>query len=74
MASPTAFCLVCSRTTSGKYCEYHSKSFDKFTSGYEFWKSALGEISWEDYLRKLLELQETGSSIRDIIEKELQIQ
>ncbi len=73
MASPTAFCLICSRATSGKYCEYHCKSFDKLVSGYESWKRALGEISWENYLRKLLELQETGSSIRDIIQKELQI-
>ena len=74
MASPMAFCLICSRTTSSKYCGYHSKSFDKLASGYESWKRALGEISWEDYLRNLLELQETGSYIRDIVEKELQIQ
>jgi hypothetical protein len=33
---------------------------------------ALGEISWRNYLRKVVELQETGSSIRDIIQKELQ--
>lgn len=74
MASPTAFCLICSQATSGKYCDYHSKSFAKLASGYESWKKALGEISWEDYLRKLLELRETGSSIRDVIEKELQLQ
>lgn len=30
-------------------------------------------MSWEDYLRKLLELQETGFSIKDVIEKELGI-
>jgi hypothetical protein len=74
MASPTAFCLICARATHDKYCDYHCKSFDKLVSRYESWKRALGEISWEDYLTKLLELQETGSSIRDIIEKELQIQ
>ncbi len=73
MASPTASCLICSRTTSGRYCEYHSKSFDKLASEYESWKRALGKISWEDYLRNLLELQETGSSIRAIIENELRI-
>jgi hypothetical protein len=39
--------------------------------GYEFWKRAWGEISWEYYLRKLLELQETGFSIREVIEKEM---
>jgi hypothetical protein len=73
MDSSQASCLICSRTTSGNYCEYHSRSFHKLVSGYESWKRALGEMSWEDYLRKLLELQETGSSIKDIIEKELGI-
>jgi len=73
MASPIASCLICSRTTSRKYCEYHHKSYDKLDSEYETWKRALGEMSWEDYLRKLLELQETGSSTKDVIEKELGI-
>jgi hypothetical protein len=74
MATTKAVCLICSRATADKYCEYHYKSFDKLISGYASWKSALGDISWVDYLTKLLDLQETGSSIKDIIEKELNIQ
>jgi hypothetical protein len=72
MASSTSFCSICFQATSGKYCAYHYRSFDKLVSGYESWKRALGEISWRNYLRKVIELQETGSSIRDIIQKELQ--
>jgi hypothetical protein len=74
MATTKAVCLICSRATADKYCEYHYKSFDKLISNYASWKSALGDISWVDYLTKLLDLQETGSSIKDIIEKELNIQ
>ena len=72
MASSTSFCSICSEVTSGKYCTYHRGSFDKLVSGYQSWTRALGEISWRDFLRKVIELQETGSSIRDIIQKELQ--
>jgi hypothetical protein len=36
--------------------------------GREHWEKFLGEIT----LEKVIELQETGSSIRDIIQKELQ--
>jgi hypothetical protein len=74
MATTKAVCLICSRATADKYCEYHYKSFDKLISNYTSWKRALGDISWVDYLTKLLDLQETGSSIKDIIEKELNIQ
>jgi hypothetical protein len=74
MATTKAVCLICSRATADKYCEYHYKSFDKLISNYASWKRVLGDISWVDYLTKLLDLQETGSSIKDIIEKELNIQ
>jgi hypothetical protein len=73
MATTKSVCLICSRATADKYCEYHRKSFDKLISNYASWKIALGDISWVDYLTKLLDLQETGSSIKDIIEKELNI-
>jgi hypothetical protein len=73
MATTKSVCLICSRATADKYCEYHRKSFDKLISNYASWKRALGDISWVDYLTKLLDLQETGSSIKDIIEKELNI-
>ena len=72
MAFSTSFCSICSEMTSGKYCAYHRRSFDKLVSCYQSWKRALGEISWRDFLRKVIELQDTGSSIRDIIQKELQ--
>jgi hypothetical protein len=73
MATTKSVCLICSRAAADKYCEYHRKSFDKLISNYASWKIALGDISWVDYLTKLLDLQETGSSIKDIIEKELKI-
>ena len=73
MPERKAICLICSRATSDKYCEYHRKSFDILVLGYESWKGALEEISWQNYLRKLLELRETGSSIRDLIENELHV-
>jgi hypothetical protein len=41
------------------------------TDHYKAWVEAYGRISWDDFLNKLLKMQETGSWIKEVIEVEL---
>lgn len=38
---------------------------------YKAWVNVYGRISWEEFLTKLLSMQETGSWIKEVIEVEL---
>jgi hypothetical protein len=38
---------------------------------YKTWVNAYGRISWEEFLTKLLSMQETGRWIKEVIEVEL---
>ncbi len=62
-------CPVCGRpkVESGKYCEYHSRAMDNLKSAFEHWKQALG-IRWEDYLKRVQALDETGRWVKELIE------
>ena len=67
-------CVVCSRkitTISKKYCLLHSEAFDSIQKKYNSWYIAYGGISWVDYLNKLLEIDETGSWIKEVSSAEL---
>jgi hypothetical protein len=67
-------CFACSReimTGSKKYCVYHSQAFDSLQEKYKAWRNAYGEISWTDYMNKLLKMDETGSWIKEVIIAEL---
>ncbi len=38
---------------------------------YKVWVKAYGSISWEEFLNKLVGMQETGRWIKEVIEVEL---
>lgn len=40
---------------------------------YDMWSERYGDISWRNYLRKLLSLSETGQWVKDVAEFELRI-
>ena len=65
-------CRACSReASSNKFCTYHENAYDALKKNYGAWHDAYGEISWEEYLEKLLSHKETGSWVKDVIMLEL---
>jgi hypothetical protein len=69
---PEIKCHACSRKTSmGKYCRYHNEAFNDIKRHYQLWVSAYGLLSWNDFLNKLLTLNETGTWIKEVILIEL---
>jgi hypothetical protein len=63
-------CTTCSRKVL-KYCFYHSQALDDIKKYYKRWVHAYGIISWNDFLNKLLNMDETGSWIKEVIAIEL---
>ncbi len=65
-------CSACSRTVwKERYCVYHGQALKKLKEHYNKWLKAYGKISWNDYLNKLLYMEETGIWIKEVILAEL---
>jgi hypothetical protein len=70
----TKKCAACYREVVAKdkkFCIYHSQANDSLKKQYDAWVKAYGGISWDDYLKKLLTLDQTGSWVKDVINLEL---
>ncbi len=65
-------CIICNRDSSNKFCKYHMQAYDTLKENYKAWRKAYKDVTWEEYLARLLELEETGGWIKDIIRYELQ--
>jgi hypothetical protein len=65
-------CAACHRKalSDGKYCLHHKQALDSMTNHYRAWVDAYGGISWQEFLNKLLKMQETGSWVKEVIEAE----
>jgi hypothetical protein len=65
-------CAACHRKhlADNKYCQRHKEAFDRINNHYTSWVNAYGRISREEFLNKLLAMQETGSWIKEVIEVE----
>jgi hypothetical protein len=66
-------CAACHRNAlaNNRYCIHHAQALQSMTDHYKAWVEAYGRISWDDFLNKLLKMQETGSWIKEVIEVEL---
>jgi hypothetical protein len=60
-------CPICGRTIQKKFCAYHQQAFDNLRNTHAKWETAAG-ISWEEYLVKLSDLEDTGRWIVEVIE------
>jgi hypothetical protein len=60
--------LVCTRDTATNklYCVLHDAASNNLINGFERWKTAIGNISWERYLETILKLKETGESSKEV--------
>jgi hypothetical protein len=69
----TQKCAACHRNAlpDSKYCLHHEQASDNILNHYKTWVDAYGGISWEDFLNKLLKMQETGSWVKEVIALEL---
>jgi hypothetical protein len=54
-----------------KYCFYHNQALNNIKEHYTKWVYAYGTISWDDFLNRLLNMNETGSWIKEVISVEL---
>ena len=67
-------CTVCTRKVSNdidKHCLYHTQAYDNLKKHYKIWNKAFDGLSWTNYMNKLLELNETGSWIKEVINAEI---
>ena len=64
------FCTICGRVSLNEsdYCQYHQEALNNLRSSYEHWKKASG-ASWEEYIEKLCEIEETGRWVFDVAEQ-----
>ncbi|MFY9870166.1 MAG: hypothetical protein WAK17_10640 [Candidatus Nitrosopolaris sp.] len=74
MVTSKVKCTICTRSVSNnqdKYCSHHTQAYDNLKELYKIWKKAFDGLSWIDYMNKLLELNETGSWVKEVISAEI---
>jgi len=63
-------CTICSREIpSGDYCKYHEEAYKNLKEKYEEWLEAYGELSFSDYLQKVIQNPETGIWAKEVAEE-----
>jgi len=61
-------CKLCHREAVEEgLCEYHLLALKNLKEAYPRWKEAYGGMKWEEYLKRLLELEETGEWVKDVV-------
>lgn len=71
-------CKICQteiKKSSDIYCSKHQLAKSKLQKGYDLWLKAYGVLPYENYLQKLLKLENlVGSLVKDVAEFELYFQ
>ena len=60
-------CPICGRNLQEKFCVYHQTAFRNMKEMYSEWETA-ADLSWEEYLDRISDLEDTGRWIREVIE------
>ena len=60
-------CPICNRDKQDEFCAYHQTAFDNLKEMHAKWETASG-LSWEAYLNKISDLENTGRWIVEVIE------
>jgi hypothetical protein len=47
------------------------QAYDSLKKHYKIWNKAFDGLSWTNYMNKLLELNETGSWVKEVISAEI---
>ena len=66
-------CPLCERKTTDDrvYCSYHGQAYAKVKLAFNKWREAYENMSWERYLERILELEETGDWARQVARHQL---
>jgi hypothetical protein len=66
-------CAACHRKAlqGTKYCMHHDQAFHRLMEHHKAWVTAYGGISMDDFMNKILGMEETGSWIKEVIEIEM---
>ena len=65
-------CPICGRDLQEEFCSYHQTAFNNLKEMHAEWEAAAG-LSWENYLDRISDLEETGRWIREVIEFIMQV-
>ncbi len=61
-------CEICGRDVlRNNFCRYHQEALINLKTAYNGWKKSTG-IDWGMYLDRLLQIEETGRWVIDVIE------
>lgn len=73
-----AVCPICKKNKENsqeKYCKNHNAAKKLLKPGYESWLKAYGSVSWDEFLKRLLDLEGlVGDFIKEIVEYEFYFQ
>jgi hypothetical protein len=67
-------CIICKRTKieNSEYCIYHDKAKNHIKENYKKWNEAYStNLTWDQYLDKLLKLENVGMWIKEVSDVEL---
>lgn len=66
-------CQVCNRNAESKdFCKYHLLADQVLNKNYDNWCYAYGKLTWNQYLKKLLEANEIGLWVKEVVKYELE--
>lgn len=61
-------CSICGRDVAkDELCRYHIDALKNLREVFERWNTASG-VSWEEYLETLVQIEETGRWVKDVVE------
>lgn len=60
-------CVICKRKTKDdKFCTYHKEAHENLQKSYKVWEEAYGELTFTDYLKKLISNKPTGNWVKEV--------
>jgi len=73
MTKKKQLCPICKEEIEENtpYCSMHNLAKKVLKEGYERWLKAYGVLSWDDYIRKIIDLHGlTGEAVQAVAEHE----
>ena len=68
-AKNTINCIICKREIpSGDYCKYHQQAYQNLKEKYSEWLEAFSELTFAEYLQKLIANPDTGLWVKEVAE------
>ena len=62
-------CTICKKEIpSGDYCKYHQEAYQNLKEKYNEWLEAFGELTFTEYLQKLIVNPDTGLWVKEVAE------